>query len=270
VNAFPHVSSHVSPFQLLKRSSANALAARAADALDQWSAGWGELPDHAISCVAAGDQATAFAQGELRRRVLDGGAEVWAALPAGTVRAFEQLVFGLRELDGASDKHLASSLGADMADEALDDLLRRLFLALAGRPSVAAAPAPFSPALLRRGSGAVACTVQLGERAIRLLLPAAVLAAPAPLRRRPGAPALTSLHQALAALPVSLSVEVCRTELTLGYLRTLAVGDVLALPVAVDQALRVAGPGDTTVCHAHLGAMDGAYAVELIKPTPNK
>ena len=259
----------VSTFQLLKPATAASLAARAGPALAAWRTGWGDLPDQAVSCAAASTQAAHFAAGaaagELRRRMLDGGAEVWAAIPHATIRLLEQAVFGLRALDASSDKHLASSLGTELAGEALDDLLQQLILALSGRGSSASPAGSVDQALLRPGSGAVVCTVQLGERALRLLLPPSVLPPPAPLRRNPGAPTLTGLRQALAALPVRLHVEVCRTELTLGYLRTLAVGDVLALPVAVDQALRVAGPGDTTVCHAHLGALEGAYAVELIK-----
>ncbi|RSZ56388.1 FliM/FliN family flagellar motor switch protein [Massilia atriviolacea] len=256
---------NVSPFQLLKRSTADALSTRASAALAQWGAAWTTLPDHALGCAAASEQAGRLAAGELRHRLLDGGVSVWAAVPAGMERHLEQLVFGLSDLDAASGRHLASRLGGGVADDALEDLLQTLFGALTGRSSQAAPAQAPGAQLTRPGSGAVICSVQLGERALRLLLPAAVLPAPPPLRARPGAAPLTTLQRALAALPVPLSVELCRTELTLGYLRTLAVGDVLALPMATDQELRVTGPGDTTVCHAHLGALDGAYAVELIK-----
>lgn len=256
---------NVSPFQLLKRNSGDALAARAGAALAQWGTAWTTLPDHALACAAASEQASRLAAGELRCRQLDGGKPVWAVVPAGMERYLEQLMFGLADLDAASGRNMTSRLGGGVAEDALEDLLQTLFHALSGSPSKTA-PAQTLPAQLTRpGSGAVVCSVQLGERALRLLLPATVLPAPGPLRARPGAVPLTSLHRALAALPVPLSVELCRTELTLGYLRTLAVGDVLALPMATDQELRVTGPGDTTVCHAHLGALDGAYAVELIK-----
>lgn len=256
---------NATPFQLLKRSHAEALAARAHAALAQWSQDWAALPDCAVSCTAASD-APAIATGAVeQRRLLDSGAAVWVAMPAGMERTLEQMLFGLQGMDGTSDKHLASQLGTSLAEEALEALLHALCEGLTGQASRRATDAGPAAALMRPGSGAVACKVQIGERSMRLLLPADVLGAPQPLQPRHDAPPLASLLQALAPLEVPLSIEICRTELTLGYLRTLAVGDVLALPMGIDQELRVAGPGDTTVCHAHLGAMDGAYAVELIK-----
>lgn len=256
---------NVSRFQLLKRSSAAALAEAAEGALAQWSARWCALPDHAVVCVAASDQQALGVDAELRRRTLDSGEAVWVMLPNGIERLLEQLMFGLHDMDATSDKHLASRLGTDVAADALEDLLQCLVHALAGKASQAAPALAPAPLLYRRGSGAVVCTVALGERALRLLLAPQVLPQPALRKKRTESAPLVPLHQALARLPIHLSVEVCSTELTLGYLRTLAVGDVLALPMAIDQELRVIGPGGSTVCHAHLGAMSGSYAVELMK-----
>jgi flagellar motor switch/type III secretory pathway protein FliN len=259
-----NATSNVTPFQLLKRSSAQALAERCGAALARWGAAWPPLPDQAVSCSAASEHA-AVLSGELRRRTLADGTPVWALVPAASARYLEQLVFGLHEMDAMSDKHLPSPLGASVADDALEDLLQQLVHGATGQASQAQEPGAPPAQLLRRGSGAVLCTVQLGERAIRVLLPAAALPPLGASPRRASGTALVALHQALAHLPVTLSVEVSRTELTLGYLRTLAVGDVLALPTGVDHALRVVGPGETTVCHAHLGALSGHRAVEMIK-----
>jgi hypothetical protein len=49
----------------------------------------------------------------------------------------------------------------------------------------------------------------------------------------------------------------------------LAVGDVLALPVSVHQALRVTGPDGVVICNAHLGNLAGFHAVEVIPSTSN-
>lgn len=259
---------NVHPYRLLKRSDADALAARASAALTRWSSQWVALPDHAVSCGEASDVAASLpAAPMLRRRVLVNGAHVWAVVPAGAERTLELLLFGLDDMDATADKHMSSRLGAGAVDAALEELLRMLVEAACGTVSAPAADAAPESHLLRRGAGSVACTVVLGTMTLRLLLPASVLPAAAVQVGKRGASApLATLHTALAALPVPLSVEVCRTELTLGYLRTLAVGDVLALPVGVDQAMRVTGPGDTTVCHAHLGALSGFHAVELMKP----
>lgn len=259
---------NVLPYRLLKRSDADTLAERGAAALARWGAAWAALPDHAVSCGEASDLATLPGAPALRRRTLASGEQLWVLVPSGAGRALEQLLFGLDDLDATSDKHLASRLGAGAVEAALEDLLQMLLTALCGQPSAAAVYAAPARQLLRRGAGTVLCSVVLGPLTLRLLVPAAALPLPAVAMNKRSSVPLATLHRALAALPVPLSVEVCSTELTLGYLRTLAVGDVLALPVGVEQAMRVTGPGNITVCHAHLGALSGFHAVELMKPAP--
>jgi flagellar motor switch protein FliM len=110
--------------------------------------------------------------------------------------------------------------------------------------------------------------VDLGNQSIRLLLPTNALSGIAPPTRPsvpPGQSNVIPLHHALSNVLVKLSVEVSQPELTLGYLKSLAVGDVLALPTRVDHSLRVVGPGDTTICRAHLGSLAGSHAIELVK-----
>jgi flagellar motor switch/type III secretory pathway protein FliN len=255
----------VSPYLLLKRSTTTALAERALTALERWSAEWAALPDHSVACADASDAAAPAAGAPpLRRRLLADGTAIWVAVPDGTERWLEQLVFHLDEFDAASDRHRSARLGAQVAAGALEELIAALAQAVTGQPSQAAAFEAPPLALMRRGAGTVACTLRMAGRTLRLLAPAGALPATAsPARSAPG---LATLHQALAGTEVPLTVELCSTELTLGYLRTLAVGDVLALPMALDQPLRVLGPDAAPVCAAHLGASDGMRAVELITP----
>ena len=248
---------NVTPYLLLKRSRADQLSQRALAALGDWAAGWTALPDHAVACSDACEAAPGSLEQAWSRRVLADGAEVWTALPWDAQRWMEQLVFG--QDDGAPH----SALGGTVALGALEALQAQLLQGLSGQASRPETGSPLPPALLRRGAGTVLCTVQLGARTLRLLLPAAAQGAPAPTRR--GDAPLARLREALAALPVPLTVELCRAELTLGYLRTLAVGDVLALPMALDAPLQVRGPNAAAVCAAHLGAVEGHRAVELSK-----
>jgi flagellar motor switch/type III secretory pathway protein FliN len=248
---------NVTPYLLLKRSRAEQLSQRLLAALGEWAAGWAALPDHAVACSDACEAGQAALEQAWHRRVLADGAEVWTALPRDAQRWMEQLVFG--QDDGAPPSPLAGSV----ATEALEALQGQLLHALTGQASRSEPDAAPALAMLRRGAGTVLCTVQLGARALRLLLPAAAQGMPAPTRR--SATPVAPLREALAALPVPLTVDLCRAELTLGYLRTLAVGDVLALPMALDAALQVRGPGAGAVCAAHLGALDGHRAVELSK-----
>lgn len=266
----------VTPYQLLGASSARALEAGVADALVRWSAAWCPLPDYLVRCADASGAAAHRPQFSSVRQ-LDGGACVWAAVPAGLPRWLEQAIFSLDDCDAADGRHLPSPLGAAVAGDALAALLDELAQALTGRvlrpdsrpdpqPIAGQTPEQAPPgALLRHGSGAVVCTVQLGAHALRLLAP------PEALPPRPASPAhpalpLAPLHHALSRLPVRLEVELCDTMLTLGHLDTLAVGDVLALPAGIDHPLRVTAPGAAPVCHAHLGAVQGHRAVELLNP----
>jgi flagellar motor switch/type III secretory pathway protein FliN len=248
---------NVTPYLLLKRSRANQLSQRALAALGEWAAGWAVLPDHAVACGDACEAAPETLEQAWSRRVLADGAEVWTALPWDAQRWMEQLVFGLDE--GAPHSPLAGTVAAD----ALEALQGQLLEALTGQASRPGPAVTLPAALLRRGAGTILCTVQLGVRTLRLLLPATAQGAPAPVKR--AATPVAPLREALAAVPVPLTVELCRAELTLGYLRTLAVGDVLALPMALDAPLQVRGPGATKLCPAHLGAADGHRAVELSK-----
>jgi hypothetical protein len=250
---------NVTPYLLPGRSVTTALAQRALAALESWARDWAALPDHAVTCVDACEAAPPALDTAWKRRTFGAGFDVYIALPWDGQRWMEQLVFGLD--DGAP----ASPLAGGVAAGALEALATQLVDALTGQASTPAERAAPAPALLRRGAGTILCTIQLGARTVRVLAPAGAYAAPAPTARA-GQP-VVPLRRALAALPVPLTVELCRAELTLGYLRTLALGDVLALPMALDAPLHVHGPDAAPLCAAHLGSVDGRRAVELTGQT---
>lgn len=250
---------NVTPYLLPGRGVTSALAQQALAALERWARDWAALPDHAVACGDACEAAAALSDLAWQRRALAAGADVFIALPPDGAHWMTRLVFGLD--DGAPAAPLADAVAAD----ALEALAAQLADALTGQASTAAGRATPAPALLRRGAGTVLCTVRLGAATLRVLVPAAARAAAAPAAR--ALAPVVPLRQALAALPVPLTVELCRAELTLGYLRTLAVGDVLALPMALDAPLHVHGPGAAPLCAAHLGAAQGRRAVELATPT---
>jgi len=178
----------------------------------------------------------------------------------------EQLQFGLCDADATTEKHLSSSIASAVVADALENLAAELISEISGQTSEPTPEEGPPPAhMLRRGSGAVVCSVSLNSKFVKLILPATAL----PTRQQKTMPvthpAIVALPQALAKVQITLSAEVSRAELTLGYLGTLAVGDVLALPTGMDQILRLCGPGDATICHAHLGNVAGFHAVELVK-----
>ncbi|WP_332879675.1 FliM/FliN family flagellar motor C-terminal domain-containing protein [Massilia sp. S19_KUP03_FR1] len=249
---------NVTPYSLLKRSRATLLARRMLANLEHWGADWAMLPDHAATCADACEAAPVTRAGAWRRRMLADGTALFVAWPEQADAWIEQQVFGLE--DGAARSPLAGAVAA-IAREAL---LAYLTEALCGQAAEPMDPAPPPAALWQRGAGSVLGTVQLGTLTVHVLVPAtAMQPAPAPA---PSGLALVPLRTALAAREVALTVELCRAELTLGYLATLALGDVLALPMRLTTPLQLRGPGGTALCAAHLGAQDGQRAVELTRP----
>lgn len=247
---------NVTPYLLLKRSRAVALTEALLDALEQWAADWAILPDHAATCSDACDALPAVRAADWRAD----GTGLFVAWPAHADAWIEQQVFSLE--DGAPRSPLATAVVA----RARQDLQHALANALTGQESGALADGVPAPALWQRGAGSVLATVQLGTLTVRLLAPAAARSLPVS-DVVTGAP-LVPLRAALAHQQVALTVELCRAELTLGYLATLALGDVLALPMRLDAPLQLRGPLGAPICAAHLGAHDGQRAVELT-PQPD-
>jgi flagellar motor switch/type III secretory pathway protein FliN len=253
------------PFLLLKKRAADLIIQRVGTALARWATNWSALPHTAITCVPANDHEFLATTSDWHQYIAASGASVWIGLGAGLERHFERMLFNLPDMDPASEEERPSAIATSIVREALEDLSACLIGEFADNASKSLPPTVFPDRLLRPGSGAALCSIGLGSTSIGVLLPAESVPTVASKAAPETRPPLATLHHALGKVPVKLSVEVSRTELTLGYLKTLAVGDVLALPTGVDQALHVAGPGDTSVCQAHLGNLEGFHAIELIK-----
>lgn len=256
------------PYLLWGRSVAEALVAHTDAALERWSSEWLPPSRKSIDCAVPADMADLLAGlPDWRHYALSGGTRAWVHVPAGLVRSLEQQLFALNHEDPAADSQRSSATGTRIAQEAQVQLLESVLFELTGRTAQTAPPAAIPPELLCPGSGALLCSVTLDQEApIRLLLPAGSIRQAAKSMVATKAPPATPLMQALQTTPVTLSVEVCRTEMTLGHLGTLSVGDVLVLPVTIDQPLQVVDPQGTPVCEAHLGSLAGFHAVELVKP----
>lgn len=87
---------------------------------------------------------------------------------------------------------------------------------------------------------------------------------------------LVPIVQAVSHRPVRLAVHLAEVEIDLGGLQSLRVGDVLALPHRLDDALTLHANGGTTgatvgpmFCKAHLGVRNGRLAVELVSDAIN-
>lgn len=248
------------PFFLVRQRDLQLCSVRAARALRTWEAGWTHSTALEVACTEVpkgwlGMQAW-------QQHAWPDGASVWVNVPAGFERALERHVFGLA--DATPGRHLESAMAGAVAAQCLRELIGCLADGVAEKTGASAATFD-SEALqmqLRHGAGAVLLSLTLEAKTLRLLVPAALFHS-APTAAAAG-PAKTGVLAALDATPVSLTVEVGHADLTLGHLRTLAVGDVIALSSRIDQALPVRGPdGDHIVCHAHLGTRGESRAIEL-------
>jgi len=253
---------HVLPFVLLDSSILAGIVERGENALHRWEKDWGALSVSHFRCASASG-ATLPVLDEWPRYILDNGASVWCSWAPELPLRLHRGVFGLDVAGADQDIGPLSPIVAGVVTEALQDLVGAIATEITGRQQQQARPTLPPKSLLRQGSGAVVCVLETGIGALCWLLPYDALPVQ-PAKTPPASVPLTPLRQAIAATQVTLHVELARTELPLGYLQTLAVGDVLTLPVKLNQALRVSGPGDTTICGASLGTRHGARAIELI------
>lgn len=165
----------------------------------------------------------------------------------------------------------ASAAVAQQAWSALADDLVRVF----GRSDVSP-EAGFGLPPASAWSGSVRVCLPWRGGAARPLWLSVAGDAVAPLlsaHRRPWTgrmpPISESVTAAIAERPFSLSVELDGTELDLGTLQSLRVGDVLRLSHRLDAPLtvRASDPTADPVCAGYLGARDGHRAIELVRPS---
>lgn len=183
-----------------------------------------------------------------------------------------------------------ASLAQDTAHAAWGDCLQQLG-ALFDAPGAAArremAPAvtfekppaeiwrPWSGALsLTARWSAVDVHVLIDDRCVAATLrssahPAAAAdASPSQIAAEP-MPELVPLGQALAALPVTMRVELASVELALAALTAMRVGDLLRTPHALSEPLIVVDSGNQTFCGGFLGSSNGQRAIELLREAPS-
>ncbi|HEY5801015.1 MAG TPA: FliM/FliN family flagellar motor C-terminal domain-containing protein [Burkholderiaceae bacterium] len=245
-------------YRVLRPRDLAALEQRLAAAARLWLDGWGIAADAVVCTAPACGQPRAA--GDWLRYREESGAVLGLLHEAPAQPAIAALLFG-----GASG---TSRLAPGVAAEAHADLTAMLLAALApdGAHAAGALTAVELAALTARGAASALAVLTLPNLVMQWLVPAALVpwqAAPAS-----AAPPRTPLRDALRALPVALTVEIGDADITVGHLRTLAAGDVIALNSRLDQPLHVLGPGrDTVLCHAHLGRQQDLRAIELIPTT---
>lgn len=249
----------VRPYRPCTASDVGAVQARVAEILATWAEAWvdGGAVRGDVS-ASIGGSPTVFESDGPWCTVAGPHGSVWTRIGSSAVATgllFDEAVVGGRRSDG-----LATSLGR----RALAELLS----ALAGAPSeggsgLQEAPAPLH--LLQAGRSVLRLQLQLataGVIDVHFELSRPVSAA------TPGrGPTLAAdMSLGLADQAIEVQALLGDTEIELGQLHGLAVGDVLRLDAQVDEGIELRIGGKRLPCKGYLGAIDGRLAVELGRP----
>ncbi|MBV8659147.1 MAG: FliM/FliN family flagellar motor switch protein [Burkholderiales bacterium] len=253
----------ITPVRLVREQDLTRARTVAAAALDAWVTNWLGQGAAQAHCAPVRDPALAAPGGRWYACRLDAGGTLWGYAEAGWAKQLQSQLFDLDDDIHSKERHRESELASGVAHDALADLFRLMGHALTGTDA-SLLDAELTPPkqLFRPLTGTLLVTVTLGGSSLHVLAPS-VRSTPRPQAGRPKP--VTPLAAALADTRVRVRVDLGSTELTVGHLATLAVGDVLRLPVALDHALLVSTHDGLPVCKAHLGSLDQHRAVELIR-----
>jgi flagellar motor switch/type III secretory pathway protein FliN len=170
--------------------------------------------------------------------------------------AARQAIFG----NGAGAGPIAKEVGT-LAAAALLDGLRA---ALRWPTHTPAAPRP-ADASASTGHGGAAYTVTVGEQEVEILVPTAWLHARGWLKR-PAVKAVAGWSPAkvLAHVPIQLTVELGRTELSVGSLSAIGPDDVILVGNATTDPIVMRVDGSDQKLRAFLGRQGAQRAVQIV------
>lgn len=221
-------------------------------ALRRWQAAWGTDEEVGVQAHAAHEAAPLpVAQSWWRTA----GGDTWL----GVDTAFDA---GLARKLFPSASTGASAIAATVAVDARMDLWAAIGAALqsAGEFAEAAGEAPEQS--LRRGSGAIALRVRIGDQQLN------VIRDRVPPQRRAAAsstsPCVTA-QDALRHCSVGLQVNIGKLQLRLESLASIGIGDVLRLDQRLDEPAQVTVQDGAQFCEAYLGSAGAHRALSLIR-----
>lgn len=157
-----------------------------------------------------------------------------------------------------------ASVGMDVAAAAA----KALVSALEGRFGVDGDPSQSAGAGTRLGHAGVCCTVPVGARELKVLLAASWLRQHGWLGR-PAMPAVAawSPAKALAHIPLQLTVEIGRADLTVGDLSAMAPDDVVLVSNASSDPIVIRVDQTDINLRGFLGRQGTQRAVQFVSPS---
>ncbi|MBV8634726.1 MAG: FliM/FliN family flagellar motor switch protein [Burkholderiaceae bacterium] len=255
----------VHPFALLKQREVDACVASTQETLHAWKQGWCPAAAFELECFPACDTNMEPDGGHWSAHGATPDAALWQWRSQGFDKQIERTIFNLDHISRNQDRHASSDIAEHIAREASNDLSSSLLRRLSSSAAILQADAGSPPAwLFRRSAGAAWLKVSTGGKSLGILIPNALL----PGRTRPAAPAarepVVPLAQALTGTTAHLRAELGQVQMSLGQLTSLEIGDVITLPIGIDQPLRIFAGKRRLVGQAYLGKQDGHRAVEML------
>ena len=257
----------VRPYALLGSALLGCIKKQVELVASTWSAEWGFVAaDVAVSCQRSWEATLSreevwqqsYRQGEGRARLS------WSP---GFPKTVQRQIFPAdqRHAIQADDTAPIAADGAQKAVTALADAIAQTF---GFSSSLLNTDNDCKPAqeLFEFASGAILVVLKIGEQSIKCLLNYAGVEAQHrpvdsnPLARLPR----VDLTKALSATPISLKISAGQVEVGVGNFMTLALGDVIRLPISIDKPLNVLGPDNGILFGAHLGKQSQAMAIEVV------
>jgi hypothetical protein len=263
---------HVRPYRLLGDAHLARLRDLVGGVLARWADAWG-IAEDAVPVPSAQSAAAAWpalqAKDAWRQQWAGAAGSAWCDWDADGPREVGRLVFPADEghAPGAGPGPLATAGAA----AAFDDLLAGLRRLCSGDGAQASLLRPLPPDAARQGSGAVCVTVALGRARVGMLLDDACVRHVLGARSGEALPPLGKVApgKALERVPVTLTVRAGDIELGAGTLLGVGVGDVIALPLALDAPMSIALAGGVEICKGFIGRHGDRLAVEIANKSLN-
>jgi flagellar motor switch/type III secretory pathway protein FliN len=252
----------VRPIRLVSAHAANAIELRVLTALLAWTQDWLPATSPELRVSVAGEVAGTELAGCFDAYQSDSG-RLWVRREEADDVALAAAVLGMR----------SHGQSISLTDELLKHTLAQacrlrneaLAAVLIGQNPRLTTSAP-DPGLAAYGSGAL--RIECAEIGLVALVDDGALQHVPPIERAGNAAdaKLKPLEQTLSAARVALTATLSGVDLSLDALLGMREGDVLRLPLRLEDPLDVEVDGRRLVS-AYLGTQDGHRAVQLVKPS---
>ena len=257
----------VRPYALLGSALLGRIERQVGLVASTWSAEWGfDAVDVAVSCQRSWEVLSP--RGEVwQQSYQQGEGRAWLSWSPEFLKTVQRQIFPAdqRHAFQAGDTAPIATDGAQKAVAALADAIAQAFGFSSALLNTDNDRKP-AQELFEYASGAILMVLKIGEQSIKCLLNyPGVQVQHRPPDSKPAAQLpRVDLTKALSATPIPLKVSAGQVEVGVGNFMTLALGDVIRLPISIDKPLTVLGPDNGILFGAHLGKQGQSLAIEVV------